>query len=429
MIAMNHIVRSGESPGLIKSKENALGRNRYWSFVIGLTAGLVIAAPQFRPFGVPVAYASLLLVLLWYSVSGAFVSRSIAMLLAFWALPLIYAVAHDVILGRGEVLQLTVRNAVPLTLGWVLAAQTKRTETAAPVLAGLGAIMLVNVILGIGQFYSQPWAIVLSIPFASLEVLGRLDDGSTVRSWGLHSYPHVYAYSVSLWTLVCAAWCVLPESVGRAFRMFMGLCAVVGLAAVILSAQRSAAWALLPALTLIALSRPSRPTQTFALIALLAIVVGASVFSSGTTGTDNNPVARLLDRRDVASDSAREQSWADGLEVLETDPYFGLGFRAYGGDIGIHNGMLAGWAQFGLIWLLGTVGSILLTFRYFGSSPASRGCRLAGLLFVGMMLVNATFHTLMVGRGDMAFFVLLGALLGLCHVTSNTSRALVSPRT
>ena len=136
----------------------------------------------------------------------------------------------------------------------------------------------------------------------------------------------------------------------------------------------------------------------------------------GTTPT------AFLDRQDAASDSVRERSWADALDVLEADPYFGRAFHTYGGDVGVHNGLLGGWAQFGLIWLLSTLGAILLTCRYFMSSSASPGCRLAGVLFVGIMLVNAAFHTLMVGRDDMVFFVLLGTLLGLCQATSNTSR-------
>jgi O-antigen ligase len=239
----------------------------------------------------------------------------------------------------------------------------------------------------------------------------------------------VYAYSVSLWTLVCGAWLVLAQSAGRGFRRFLGLCVVAGLAAVVLSAQRSAVWALLPALAFVVLSGPLRLKRTFALIGLLAIIVGASVFGSLSMRADNNPVARLFERQDAASDPARERSWGDALEVLEVDPYFGLAFRTYGGDTGDHNGLLGGWAEYGLIWLLGTLGAILLTCRYFMSSSVSRGCRLAGLLFVGMMLVNATFHTLMVGRGDMVFFVLLGALLGLSQVTSNTRRRVsASPR-
>jgi O-antigen ligase len=225
-----------------------------------------------------------------------------------------------------------------------------------------------------------------------------------------------------MWVLVCGAFLALTQDTGGAARTFLRVCLAIGIVAVMLSAQRSAAWALIPALIAIVLLSSTHLMRTLATMIIVSLASILTVTGSLLLREDRNPVTRLLERESVASDSAREESWALALNVLDGDPYFGLAFRTYSGDIGVHNGFLAGWAEFGLGWLLAVLLCLLMTSRHFLIMPATLAARFAGLCFIGMMLVNAMFHTIMVSRNDMVFMSLFGMMLAITGLPSHASQ-------
>jgi hypothetical protein len=117
---------------------------------------------------------------------------------------------------------------------------------------------------------------------------------------------------------------------------------------------------------------------------------------------------------DVASDAERAASWIEGWRVLEEDPYLGMAYGSYGGRVGIHNAFLGGWARYGMPWLVLVGAAIVLTCWYFlVARTASLQARISAVMFVGIMLANALFHTSAPTLNDMPLLALLGTMLAL----------------
>jgi hypothetical protein len=388
--------------------------SRALAFSLGIAVGLVLTVPQIRPFGIPVAYAMLVAVLLWSSLHGLRVPPPVPPLIAVWAVPVAYAVAHDVSVAAGETLQLFVRNAVALGAAWLLVVTMRDYRRGMATLAGLGLVMLVDSGVGIGQALGAEWAVLAALPFASEEINAEVLGGQSVtRSWGIHAYRHMYAYTVSLWVFATFAWLACAPSTRSRLKPLVVLSLLVGVVALVLSGQRSAVGSVLASMVVVVLVMVrSNPRALAALLTLglLAVAAGLALFA------DEAPAAlqRLLSGVDVASDAERAASWIEGWRVLEEDPYLGMAFGSYGGRIGIHNAFLGGWARYGLPWLAVVALAVVLTCWYFlVASKASLPARVAALMFVGIMLANAMFHTSAPTLNDMPFLILLGTMLAL----------------
>lgn len=399
------------------------------AYLTGVAAGLVVTISHFRPFGVPIAYGTILIVAFCAIAGGFRVQGRTLLIIGAWAVPVAYAVFHDAAVSAGETLQLVTRNSIALLAAMLLAWQMGDRRKASLVLAGIGTVMLIDSMLGIGQARGIGWLIAASLPFGSVEITDEfLSGATTLRSWGMHSHVHMYAYTLSLWVFAGFAW-VLSGSVapGRAKRTVM-IMLLVGVVALVLSAQRSAVWSVAGAILLVFMVRGRTDPRILAGLALIGVAV-MGLLAGVLSAESESPVARLLAPSDVASDSERTQSWIEGWRVLQDDPYVGAAFGSYGGSIGIHNGFLGGWAQYGLPWLVAVVFAVGITVLHFVSARgAAASARVSAVLMVGVMLANAMFHTAAPARNDIPFLVFLGTMLALVGPRVDASGFVTSTR-
>jgi hypothetical protein len=397
------------------------------SFLIGMAVSTLLTIPAYRPNGVPLCYLALAAALgVSLSLCRLRIPRNAFLLILLWALPAAFAALHGLIFEADNVVQIAARNGAGLLAAIAIVSFARQPHDFLACMFGMLPLMLLDAGIGVGQYYNSAHAFqVAEALTTTAEIRDRFAQHTgNVRIWGVNGFSHSFAYTQTLWAFL-ACWAVMVVPMRVRLKLVVTASLLVSVAAVIMTGQRSAVWALLPAIcALLVLARGiSRIT-----LLLLGIVLGSIAFDiSGFVSGENTSLVRLWQYRDN-SQAVREDSWREAWRVIEADPFWGSAFSDYDHDIAIHNGLLNGWSRFGIFWLFFWLLAAFRTMTEINHADTYRWSRWAALLLVGLTLANMMFHTFTPGINDIPFLVCLGMSLALLRQHSQAvSRSQFSP--
>jgi O-antigen ligase len=289
-------------------------------------------------------------------------------------------------------------------------------------------VYLVNALFGIGQYLAIPEAIVLSTLFTpdaqDLDHVIAAFGGSNIRPWGVMAFPHVYAFSMALWTLFLAA--VLACGIGgnRHAGGLLKVALLIGLACTILSAQRSAVWIVCAGLMILWLAATRVNAVGRTLVVLVLVIGSVSLIASFSERDDS---LKRLSQVEDASQTEREGTWVSAVRMIQEDPLFGSAYRVLSGHRGIHNGFLAGWARYGILWLILFCGALLLLLRLIVRSTVVTTAKISATLLIAEIIGHALAHTNFITLGDLVAWSYLGFAIVLVQRDARTAPSHAPP--
>ena len=375
-------------------------------YILGLALGLVTITPVLGIGGFRLGYGLILVIALWrLVVIRVNVPRS-AQLFLLWLIPLSYALLIDSYRIGEDGFSLFARGALALLGGFMLITDGQEPGALKRVLLGAAPIVAANAIVAIMQYFGSVDAVLLGMSVSGdegMEAMREELDVGGLRASGLQGASHVFAYTMGVWAFLYS-WIAVRTRISSVTDNIIWLVAMVVVAGVILSAQRSVVWLILPALFMLLFLRYrgiSRMLVAGAAITFFIIIVGSAELLS-----DAGILRRLANLSGSTSgDIERQRTWYLAWLVIAEDPFLGSAFASYNFHRGIHNGFLNGWARYGVVWLL-LVLIGLGTYLY--AILAGRRHLLdqfAGCVLLALVLANAMFHTSGPAIGDMIVFV------------------------
>ncbi len=387
--------------------------HKFLAFLLGISSSMLLVFPGFRPSGLPLAYILLICLLIIFPFAGIHVFRNQLGRHTFtvWALPILYLLFHTIVLGPDDFVQHLARNGIGYIGGVLIFSTVTNQKTLGRIILGMAPIMLLDSLAGIGQYFNYKLAFDISKWVASYSQLTHqelVQQSTFGRIFGLHILPHNYAYDQGVWVFIVFWYMMFTRQ--RLMRIILMGVFLVALLAVLLSSQRSMVWMLIPSICLIYVVAKGITRGAV----VLGLIAGSIIFYdlSGLLTTDNTAVLRLSKTVVSNADTARWTSWESGLEVIATDPFVGTAFKA--DRVSIHNGLLNGWARYGILWAIGFVfGFIYCAIKFYRYKPARTWVRYCSLALLAIMFMNSMFHTLTPARNDITFFIVLGFIVAL----------------
>jgi O-antigen ligase len=233
---------------------------------------------------------------------------------------------------------------------------------------------------------------------------------------------------MALWTLFIAGVLACRVNKGGLARLLLWAALAVGIVATIISAQRSAVWIVVPGLLWLGIQAGSRSRLLRLVVLCGAIVAFVFAFSIATERGDS---LERLTQVEGGAQAERETTWRRAARMIEEDPIFGSAFRVIPGERGIHNGFLAGWARFGLGWLVLFLASLMLITRFVLKSRAIGTAKIAAGLILLEIVGHGSTHTNVISLGDIVGWCYLGFAVVFVsttyHAQSDLLRATSTP--
>jgi O-antigen ligase len=381
--------------------------------LLGVACSLITVFPAFRPGGIPIAYLSVALAFTCGTYFGLRLSAARRQVVLGFGAAGLFGILYLLAFGRSPDVPLAVRTAVGFALFFTVVTSIFSFRELAVVVVATVPAYLINAAFGIGQYLGLPIAIFASTVFVpeteDLEhVLAAIRGAEAIRGWGVMAFPHIYAFAMALWTLLIAS--VLASRL-RASAMLRGLlmCSLgIGVVATVLSSQRSAVWVVVAGL-LFLWFRTARAHLAWKGFLVAILIVSGSTFV--LTGNERSDALGRLGGVEGYAQAERQSTWARAVRMIEDDPLFGTAFKAVPGERGIHNGYLAGWARFGLVWLALFSASLLLAWRMVLRSRATSALKISAALLLLEIMVHGATHTNLITIGDLVAWCYLGFAL------------------
>ncbi len=271
--------------------------------------------------------------------------------------------------------------------------------------------------VAIGQYFGRLEAIALPIILLPEDVFEEDETISleTIRIFGLMGLPHVFGYGCGLLSLATLGVAALQRRASLT-QIILSVCALLSLVTTVLSAQRSAVWPVVIVVFFWIVTSAKGLWRILIPVGITSLVVGVLLWRLGSSGSDWIALERL-GTVDTGADTLRLQTWAEGTRMVLSDPLLGTAYDTRDVGVGIHNGFLRGWAQFGVTWLLLLLicGGLLTLHILQGS--ARQGTKIIALGILATVAANSFSHTLMITINDL----LSWAFLAIAWVLANSA--------
>jgi hypothetical protein len=394
--------------------------------LLGAAAGWITAFPAIRPAGIPLPYYLLIAAAFLALVTGRLrLDRATIATIACFAFTIAYVDLHALLFQRELSLGPLARTLIGFVLFALIVSSVASGRDLRRVVLWMLPFWTLSQAVAIGQFFGRLEAIALPILLLPEEAFeeDEIISLETIRIFGLLGLPHVFGYGTGLITLAAVGAATLQRR-GTLTQLILITGALLSLVTTVLSAQRSAVWPVVAILVLWTVVTARGLSKILVPMALTFVVVGMLTWRLGSTGGMEWIGLERLGSVSTGADNLRLQTWAEGIRMVLSDPLLGTAYDTRDVGVGIHNGFLRGWAQFGAIWLLLVLlcGSILVLQILQGS--ASQGTKVVALGILATVAANSLSHTLIVTINDLISW----AFLAIAWLLANSPRA-VSPDT
>jgi hypothetical protein len=112
--------------------------------------------------------------------------------------------------------------------------------------------------------------------------------------------------------------------------------------------------------------------------------------------------------------------------ILE-DPILGTAYRIQPGERGVHNGLLAGWARYGLGWVLLFLASLMLMVRKITITRTSLTAKVGASVLILEVIGHGLTHTNFITLGDVVGWCYLGFALVFVGIPMLASKDDLAP--